>query len=125
MVPEDAGVASWEMHKLERLVKKKVAQKKAEIYQYELTKFALGESNDLHEAKRNAESLGRCAYDKAEEEKAKSQAAQQAKQVKPQVIPHSILQQYEIQMHREQVERMRKMYASQQDPFGIGYEDRK
>lgn len=108
-VPDDAGVSSWEKRKLARFVMKKVKQKKEEIYNYELAKFALGESNDLGAAKKNAESLGMYAYERAEEEKMKAQQAQ----VKYPPIPNSILQQYTNQLQIAQMKKMQELHEQE------------
>lgn len=132
-VPENAGVSKWEMRKLDRFITKKTNQKKEEIYCYELAKFALGETNDLKAAKRNAESLGYYAYERAEEEKAKPQA--QKAYVKPPQIPSSILQQYQDHLQKEYKEQMKKIkamcelqnsaqtYVAIPKGFGIGLDD--
>lgn len=73
-IPDNAGVSFFERRRLQRYVNKKIAQKKAEIYQYELTKFALGEANDLHAAARNAESLGEYAWERSVKTGAANQA---------------------------------------------------
>lgn len=116
-VPDDAGVSAWEKRRLARFIMKKIKQKKEEVYRYELAKFALGESNDLYAAKKNAESLGMYAYEKAEEEKMKAKQVQaQAKSpVKYPPMPNSILQQYNNQLQMEQARKMMEMYKQQTD----------
>jgi len=118
-VPDGAGVSAWEKRKLARFIMKKVKQKKEEIYNYELSKFALGEANDLRAAKRNAESLGYYAYEMAEEEKLKAQQAKMQAQMGNKTINpfanQSILQQYNNRLQKDQIE---KMYGAQNSALG-------